>query len=224
VRSSQLIALLLILSPITAFAEVGDVHTINVDIAVVYEGPDKSSAEAGKLPKGTEVMEMDTQGEWFEIYDADSDVGGWMPKSNMEILGGGDAGSVASEAAAVAEPDKPVASAKPVGADTTSAEISLKSSGAKSPGLQKFEQYLQKYNIRTKEVKGYVPFTSAEDAGNGELKLTVTNRWLDNPRARRTTSLITIYSKWKRANNSPNVRVLAVDPSGNPIANYPRSR
>ena len=69
-----------------------------------------------------------------------------------------------------------------------------------------------------------MPFTSAEDAGNGELKLTVTNRWLDNPRARRTTSLITIYSKWKRANNSPNVRVLAVDPSGNPIVNYPRSR
>jgi hypothetical protein len=221
VNYRKILSLVIILSPVSAFAEVGDVHTVKVDSGSVYKEPNKDSAAIEQLSKGTEIMEMDTRGDWHEIYVADTDLGGWMQRSDLQILGGGGAQAVAAEATVVETTSQPAPAAKPVGSDPTSAAITLTTSGSKTPELEEFEKYLLKYNSRSLELKGFVPFAGATDAGNGQLTLTVSNKWLDKSKARQKTSLIRIYSRWKRANGSPEVTVQAVDLSGNPIISYP---
>lgn len=208
----------ILLNPLNALAEVGDVHTVKVDSATVYEEPDRGATAIENLPKGTEIMEMDTRGDWHEIYVADTDLGGWMHRNDMQILGGGQAEVVAAEAAVV---EKPSAPARPEGVDPTSAVIALQTSGAKSEKIQKFEKYLLKYNSRTLELKGYVPFSGASDDGQGKLTLTVSNKWLDKPKARQKTSLIRVFSKWKRASGATESTVEAIDRSGNTVISYP---
>jgi len=219
VKISPVLALSLILSPIPGLAEVGDIHTVKVDSALVREGPDKASTQIDKLSSGAEIMEMDIQGEWYEIYVASTDVGGWMHVSNIALLGGGTPAPAAAPEVASA----PAAKAKTASAAApTSAKIVVKSQGSKSASMKEFEKYLLRYNVRTNTIKGYIPFTNAEDMGNGELNLTVTNQWLDKSKARQKSSLITLHTRWKKANNSSDVRIHAVDPSGNKVAQYPK--
>jgi len=206
------------LLPLPVLADVGDIHTIKADSAAVRDGPGDNSPKIDNLPKGSEIMEMDIQGEWYEIYVADTDLGGWVHVSELEILGGGVAQEVATQASARIEE---AAAATTGAAQPESAQIILKSATSISAGVRKFESYLTKYNTRTKALKGFYPFAAAEDVGNGELQVTVTNKWLEKPRARQKTSLIQLYSKWKRANQSPDVTVYAVDPNGNSFAQYP---
>lgn len=208
----------ILLSPLNVLAEVGDVHTVKSDSATVYEEPNRGASAIENLPKGTEIMEMDTRGDWHEIYVADTDLGGWMHKNDMQILGGGQAEVVAAEAAVVEKTSAPASTA---GTDPTSAAITLKTSGAKSDKMEKFEKYLLKYNTGTLELKGYVPFSAASEDGQGKLTLTISNKWLDKPKARQKTSLIRIYSKWKRASGAAESSVEAVDLSGNAIISYP---
>lgn len=220
----QVLALPLILITTPALAEVGDIHTVKSDSVIVYEAPDEGSTKVDKLTSGAEVMEMDVQGEWYEIYVASTDVGGWLHVSSLALLGGGSpapatAPEVASAPAVQAKPKPSVAA--PASAPS-SPKIVMKTQGSKSSGLKEFEKYLLKYNVRTNAIKGYIPFTHAEDLGNGDLNLTVTNQWLDKSKARQKSSLITLYTRWKKANNSPDVRVHAVDASGNQVAQYPK--
>jgi len=139
----------------------------------------------------------------------------------LALLGGGTPAPAAAPevTSAPAAKDEPKAASP---AAPTSAKIIVKSQGNKSSSLKEFEKYLLRYNVRTSTIKGYIPFTHAEDLGNGDLNLTVTNQWLDKSKARQKSSLITLYTRWKKANNSPDVRVHAVDPSGNQVAQYPK--
>jgi hypothetical protein len=223
VKFRKSLYLFLLITPCIATAEVGDIHTVKVDNAVVRDGPGEDKAQVDKLGSGSEIMEMDVQGEWYEIYVASTDLSGWMHVSSLELLGGGSADIVAEEAAAVpASTGAGDSAPKPAAKPAAPTKLAIKSSGAKSAGMKTFEKYLVKYNARTNVLKGYVPFTGAEDAGDGELHLTVTNNWLEKSKARQKSSLITLYSKWKRANPSlANVKVVALDPSGNEVVQYP---
>lgn len=215
----QIFPVALILLPIHGLADVGDIHTVKVDSSVVRDGPANDATQIERFSKGKELMEMDIQGQWYEIYDADTDVGGWVNVSDLEILGGGVSSAVSSEAATAKVEDTQRSTTG--AAQPDSPQIILKSATSISAGVRKFETYLTKYNTRTSSLKGFIPFSAAEDVGNGDLHVTVTNEWLDKPKARQKTSLIRLYSKWKRANDSPDVKVFAVDPSGNKIINYP---
>ena len=219
VKIRQIFSLVLVLMPVPALADVGDVHKIKTSSAIVREAPANDSKQTESLPKGSEIMEMDIQGEWYEIYVADTDLGGWVHVSDLEILGGGVSTAVSSEAA-VGESAEPT-SYTTGAAQPASGKIILKSATSISAGVRKFETYLTKYNSRTKSLKGFFPFAAAEDTGNGELRVTVTNKWLEKPKARQKTSLIRLYSKWKHANKSPDVTVYAVDPNGNEFTHYP---
>ena len=226
IKSSMFFISLLALTPLTAIAEVGDIHTVKTDNAIVRDGPGQDSAQVDKLGNGTEIMEMAVQGDWYEIYVADTDLSGWMHVSTLEILGGADAETAIQEA--ITSPSEsspkpaPAQAAKPVPQPSSATRISVKSDGKKSGLLKDFEKYLVKYNSRTNVLKGYVPFTGAVDSGSGELQLTVTKNWLEKSKARQKSSLITIYSRWKRANPTiPNVKVTALDQSGNQVVEYP---
>jgi len=219
VKIRQIFSLVLILMPIPGLADVGDIHTIKAASAVVRDGPAEDSSKVDSLTKGSEIMEMDIQGEWYEIYVADTDLGGWVHVSDLEILGGGVSSAVSTEAATATTTDETASTSG--AAQPTTDKIILKSATSISAGVRKFETYLTKYNSRTKKLKGYFPFSGAEDKGNGDLHVTVTNKWLNNAQARQKTSLIRLYSKWKRANKSPDVKIIAVDPSGNEIIHYP---
>ena len=212
---------LLLLSPCISLAEVGDVHIVKGDNAVVRDGPGDSAAQVDKLASGTEIMEMAVEGEWFEIYVADTDLTGWMKKADLELQAGGDAATVASEAAstpaATAETSGPVPAAP-----SAAAKITVTSSGEKTAALNEFEKYLVRYNARTNVLKGYIPYLGAEDRGNGELYVTVSNKWLEKSKGRQKSSIITLYTKWKRMNSNSGVRVYAQDQSGNPIVQYPK--
>ena len=212
------------LTPYLAVAEVGDIHTVKSDNAIVRDGPGQDSPQVDKLPTGTEIMEMAVQGEWYEIYVADTDLSGWMHASTLQILGGADAETAIEQAISSpsGEAAKPAQVAKVAPQPAATTKISVKSSGPKSSGVKEFEKYLAKYNARTNELKGYVPFSGAEDSGNGEVQLTVTKNWLEKSKARQKTSLIRIYSRWKRANPSlSKVKVVALDKSGNLVVEYP---
>ena len=216
------LAMVLAVVSIPALAEVGDIHTVKVDNAIVRENPDKASTQLDKLSSGAEVMEMDVQGEWYEIYVASTDVGGWMHVSMLELLGSG--APVVEKAPA---PAAPVAKAKPVAKPApspapVSTRLSIKSSGKKTPEMKKFEKYLVKYNARTSALKGYIPFTNAQDMGDGKLHVTVTNQWLDKSNARQKSSLITLYTRWKKASKASEPKVIAIDASGNEISQYPQ--
>ena len=205
VKLSRLLFSLVVFTPCIAIAAVGDIHTVKVDNAIVRDGPGKEANEIEKLNNGNEIMEMDVRGEWYEIYVADTDLSGWMHVSTLQLLGGGDAETVAAEAAATTAKDEPKAPAgKPVPQPSASTKIAIKSSGPMSAGVKDFEKYLLKYNARTNVLKGYVPFSGATDAGNGELQVTVTKNWLEKSKARQKSSLIAIYSQWKRANPARN--------------------
>ena len=220
-KLSRLLFSLVVFTPCIAIAAVGDIHTVKVDNAIVRDGPGKEANEIEKLNNGNEIMEMDVRGEWYEIYVADTDLSGWMHVSTLQLLGGGDAETVAAEATAKDESKAPAG--KPVPQSSASTKIAIKSSGPISAGVKDFEKYLLKYNARTNVLKGYVPFSGATDAGNGELQVTVTKNWLEKSKARQKSSLIAIYSQWKRANPaSSTVRIVALDQSGNNVVQYPK--
>jgi hypothetical protein len=194
-------------------AEVGDIHSVKVNNAIVREAPDKSAKQVSKLGSGAEIMEMDVQGEWYEVYVASSDLEGWMHVSTLALLGGG---------APVVPAATQTKTAKTASASAAPVKLAVKSSAGKSQGMKEFEKYLLKYNARTNTLKGYIPFSGAEDKGNGELQLTVTNQWLEKSIARQKSSLITLYTRWKKINASGIAKVYAVDPGGNPIISYPK--
>lgn len=203
----------LIFSAVSALAEVGDIHTVKVNSAIVREAPGKSARQVDKLSAGAEIMEMGIEGKWYEIYVASTDMEGWMHVSTLALLGGG-------------APAVPVAKAAPAKAAKTPkpppTKVVFKSSGSKSRAMKDFEKLLLKYNARTSSLKGYVPFSAAVDKGNGELHLTVTDQWLEKSSARQKSSLITMYTRWKSLTDAANPKVYAVDTSGNPIINYPK--
>lgn len=219
-KLNKLLLLLLALSPCITLAETGDIHIVKNNDAVVRDGPGDSAAQVDKLSSGTEIMEMAAQGEWFEIYVADTDLSGWMRKSDLDLRAGGDAATVASEATEVTQ-DTPAPSASPA-APAQTAKVVIKTTGEKTEALKEFEKYLVRYNARTNVLKGYTPYLGAEDKGNGELYVTVSNKWLEKSKGRQKSSLITLYSRWKRMNNAAAVRVYAQDQSGNPIIQYPK--
>ncbi len=214
-RINKVLPLLLLFGSTPAMAEVGDIHTIKVDNAVVREGANKSSPQVEKLGKGAEIMEMDIQGEWYEIYVASSDLSGWMHVSTLALLGqdgGGTAAPATETTTTKAAPKKAVAKAP---------RLKVKSGGNKSSGMKEFEKYMLKYNARTYVLKGYTPFTNAEQGENGDLVVTVTSTWMEKSKARQKSSLITLYTRWKKASKNSDSKVIAVDTSGNQVLNYP---
>jgi hypothetical protein len=224
VKIRQVLALAVMLGPVSAWAEVGDIHMVKVDSAVVREAPDKAATQVDKLSGGAEVMEMDVQGEWYEVYVASTDVGGWLHVSTLDLLGGGvpTPAPAAEQPAAAPTPAVAKAPTKTASAAPSSPTIRMKTQGTKSSGMKEFEKYLLRYNVRTNTIKGYIPFASAEDMGNGQLNLTVTNQWLEKSKARQKSSLITLFTRWKKANNTNDVQINAVDASGNKVAQYPK--
>ena len=209
-KINQALLIVLLLNSVPAIAEIGDMHTIKVDKAVVREGPKKSSPQIDTLGAGAEIMEMDVQGEWYEIYVASTDVSGWMHVSTMKLLGS-DAETPTSATVAKAKPKK-----------VKVKSASKQSASKQSASMKTFQKYLLKYNARTNVLKGYVPFSGAEDVGNGELHLTVTSSWLEKSRARQKSSLITLYTKWKKAGKLTDAKVYAIGPDGDKISNYPK--
>lgn len=207
-KTAKSLFLSILFSPVLVLAEIGDIHTVRLDGAVVYEQADKSSPLVEKLSTGSEVMEMDVKGEWYEIYVASSDLSGWLHVSTLALLGSGSGGSVASAAVAAVT--------------SGPAKLKVSASDQKTSGMKDFEKYLLKYNARTQALKGYTPFTGAESLEDGVLLVTVSDIWLEKSRARQKSSLITLHIKWKEAVDSGAPKVIAVDSNGNEVANYPQ--
>jgi len=185
-------------------------HTVKVNSAIVRETPEKKGKVVEKLAIGAEIMEMEVQGEWYEIYVASTDLSGWMHISTLGLLGGG--GAVAAPAEKTSK--KAAAKPKPQKIQISSAEA--------SPELKEFQKYLLKYNARTFVLKGYTPVLNAGDDGNGKLSITVTEAWLNKPNARKKSTMIILYTRWKKQNNLGESQVIAVDGEGNEIMRYPQ--
>ncbi len=66
-KITKALFLALLLSPMAMLAEIGDIHTVKVDEAFLRESADKSSPQMEKLAIGSEVMEMEIQGEWTKF-------------------------------------------------------------------------------------------------------------------------------------------------------------
>jgi hypothetical protein len=212
-RLIRLLPFILLSSPVTTFAEIGDIHTVKASSAVVRETPDKKGKKVEIISQGSEVMEMDTQGEWMEIYVASTDLSGWMHLSTMKLLGGGTpAPAPAAAPAAKTEVAKPEPQQKNIQISGSSNTIEIKD----------FKKYLLKYNARTFVLKGYTPFLNAKDSGDGKLLLTVTDAWLNTAKARQKSSLIILNSRWKRANDNSDTQIIAIDESGNEVNRYPQ--
>ncbi|TNG02123.1 MAG: SH3 domain-containing protein [Gammaproteobacteria bacterium] len=77
-------ACLLLISS-AAIAETGDLLPVIEDGVKVRAKPSDSAKVTGKLGKGAEVMEMAVEGDWYEIYDADNDISGWVNKSVLKV-------------------------------------------------------------------------------------------------------------------------------------------
>jgi hypothetical protein len=200
-------------SPVATFAEIGDIHTVKSSSAVVRETPDKKGKKVETISQGSEVMEMDTQGEWMEIYVASTDLSGWMHLSTMQLLGDGTpAPAPASTPTAKTKEDKPEPEQKKI----------VISGSSNTQEIREFKKYLVKYNARTFVLKGYTPFLNATDSGDGKLVLTVTNAWLNTTKARQRSSLIILNSRWKRTNDYSDTQIIALDESGNEVNRYPQ--
>jgi len=212
VKAIRAAFLSLFLSPFTTLAEVGDTHSVKAETAIVHESADKNSPHVEKLSRFAQVMEMDIQGEWYEVYVASSDLSGWIHSSMLMLLG---ADTSNGDLAA------PVTLSRSSMSPTRIVKFKLKDSD-KTPAMKDFEKYLLKYNARTNVLKGYIPFTKAEPLENGNLQLIVTSAWLKKSKARQRSSLITLYTKWKKAVNNTELRVIAVDSLGNEILHYPK--
>lgn len=211
VKITGILFLTLLLSPAATLAEVGDIHSVKAETTILHESADKNSPQVEELSRFAEVMEMDVQGEWYEVYVASSDLSGWIHLSMLMLLGDDtDNGESAA----------PVTLSRQSMSPTRVVKLRLKDS-EKTPAMKDFEKYLLKYNARTNVLKGYTPFTKAEPLENGNLQLVATSAWLKQSKARQKSSLITLYTKWKKAVNSADLRVIAVDSDGNEALNYP---
>jgi len=209
-RLIRFLPIALLCNPVATLAEIGDIHTVKSSSAVVWETPDNKGKKVETISQGSEVMEMDTQGEWMEIYVASTDLSGWMHLSAMKLLGSG-----APESASTPPPETKKAKAAP---EKTKVEIS----SSNTPESKNFKKYLVKYNARTFVLKGYTPFLNASDGGDGKLVVTVTNAWLNTPIARQKSSLIILNSRWKKATDSSDTQIIAIDESGNEVNRYPK--
>jgi uncharacterized protein YgiM (DUF1202 family) len=69
----------------SAIAATGDLLPVIENGVQVRAKPSDSAKVTGKLKKGAEVMEMAVEGDWYEIYDPDNDISGWVTKSVLKI-------------------------------------------------------------------------------------------------------------------------------------------
>ena len=205
------ISLLLLFLPVTSLAEVGDTHTIKAEVAFVHASADKNSPQVEKLERFAQVMEMDVQGQWYEIYIASSDLSGWMHVSALAI----------PEADSGTSPAPEMTLSRSHMAPKRIVKLKIKDS-EKTSAMKEFEKYLLKYNARTHTLNGYTPFTKVEPlVEDGNLQVTVTEQWLKQSRAKQKSSLITLYAKWKNAINNIDSKVIAVDSIENEVLSYP---
>ena len=187
-------------------AAVGDTHTIKADNTPLHEESFDTSPILEKLKSGEKAMEIEALGEWYEVYIAQSESVGWVHKSNLSLQNDD------SQTAAPNQTEQPQGKL----------QFKVQSNKDASPGLKKINQYLLKYNARTHVLKGYVPFTKAQETQDGNLILTISDDWLQQPISRRRTSLITLYTRWKKIRNQGDTKVIAVDLAGATVLRYPR--
>lgn len=200
---------LLLAGTAIVLAEVGDIHTVGTNTAQVRETPDKNGKPVEKLSQGAEVMEMDVKGEWYEIYVASSDLSGWIHVSTLKLLGaGGD--SVATDDSTATKP----AAAKPA------PRIKITTVGKSTDAIKAIRKVIIKRNANKVALKGYAPYISAEDIGDGKLQVTVTDSFTKRSKGEMLANLIVIHTSWKKSYD--NAQVIAVDADGNEIYKYPR--
>ena len=210
-KTIKALSLSLLLLPMAAPAETGDAHTVKAESAILYESADENSPQVKELGRFAQVVEMDVQGEWYEVYVADADLSGWMLSSMLMLPDSDDGDSAPTKMTLSRTQMMPKRIVEIKIADTD-----------KTPSMKEFEKYILKYSARTRVLKGYTPFTKVEPLQNGNLQVTATGAWLDQSKARQKVSLIILHTKWKEAVKNNDAKVVVVDDNENQVLNYPQ--
>jgi uncharacterized protein YgiM (DUF1202 family) len=194
----------------SALAAPGDDLVVAADAVNVRAGPGKEYRVRLQVDRNRPAIELAREGEWVRVELTGSDVQGWIHQSLLEVS------SRAQPAVAPAPgvlPDPSVQRSSP------SAEPAQAAPVAESEALAQFRSSIDMLNERALAAAGVELFSGVEPAGDGAVRVHVTEAWAMVPEAGQTSYTNALFGHWQAVADSPEpLRVQVVDPSGTVVS------
>ena len=160
----------LFFSTCIVFADAGDELVVQGGIVNLRAGPSLDHDVVAKLEDGRKLYEIQRQDVWVQVRTEPTEGStGWIHSSLVRKS------NIVRSAGHVKEPDK---------------EEKLKLT------FEKFKPAFDTLNARIEIETGNVPFTNVDYAGNGAIRITASETWLNSSRENRERHLAEIFKLW----------------------------
>ena len=193
-----------------ALAAPGDRLVVIGDAVNVRAGPGTEYRVQLQVDRNRPAVELAREGEWVRVELTDPAVQGWIHASLLEVS------SRAQPVAAPATGELPLPSGQrsQPSADTAQAEAI-----SESEALTRFRSSVSLLNERALAVAGVELFSGVEPAGDGTVRVLVTDAWEMVPQAGQTSYTNALYGRWRvAAGDVGALRVQVVDPMGTVVS------
>ena len=161
---------IVLLMPLSALAATGDALSVRGGLVNMRERPSADAAVVLKLTKGREVYEMQRMGEWVEVRThPEGGKSGWVHASLLDEE-------------SVDDSERPL---------DKEAELHV--------AFNAFKQTFDELNKGRAGENGTTPFTNAEYIGDGVIKITATDFWLNSSQVKRDDDLSELFKLWAAA-------------------------
>jgi hypothetical protein len=205
-----------------AVAASGDALVVTGEVVNVRAGPGMSAPVLFHAYRDQQAEEVQRDDEWVQVRIPDHAADGWIHQSLLQM--------VARAEPATAQAPERLPEARPEGREDVEAPASppLESGTAPSDStieaalpvpeneaLARFRGVVREFNARALVVAGVELFTAAEPAGDGAVRVLVTEAWDLVPVAGQTSYTNALFERWRAAaGGSGPLRLQVVDPGG----------
>ena len=193
----------------TALAAPGDRLVVTADLVNVRAGPGTEYRVQLQVGRNRPAIELTREGEWVEVELTDSAVQGWIHQSLLEV-------SSRAQPAAPAMSELPRPSAPTSQSSTDTAQGLAVADG---DALTRFRSSIDMLNERALAAAGVELFSGVEPAGDGTVRVLVTEAWNMVPEAGQSSYTNVLFGRWRAAvGDGGAARVQVVDPSGTVVS------
>ena len=194
----------------TALAAPGDGLVVTADAVNVRAGPGMEYRVRLQVDRNRPAIELAREGEWVRVELTDSAVQGWIHQSLLEVS------SRAQPATAPATGELPSPSVQTSRPSTDTAPAAAVSEG---DALTRFRSSVDMLNERAMAAAGVELFSGVELAGDGTVRVRVTDAWEMVPEAGQSSYTNVLFGRWQAAaGDVGTLRVEVVDPSGTVVS------
>jgi uncharacterized protein YgiM (DUF1202 family) len=198
-----------------AAAAPGDALVVTGDVVNVRAGPGTDNSVLFHARRDQQVMELARTGDWIQVRSPEQAADGWIHQSLLRVV---ERTQPASPEPAIRPetpegPDEEQRSA--LGAPAAPLESANEATPSEDQALALFRSDVDELNARAVAKAGVELFTGAEPAGDGTVRVMVTETWDLVPEAGQESYVNTLFSQWYAARGGAGpMRVQVVDPSG----------